>query len=200
MGGENMNKSVSTKQVEAFTMRKVKGLLSQSKGNAKALAELRRGIGKIPGEMPQLWGYFLEAMPEEFYGDREPSRAEWAVYTALTLFALHQQGKDPAIKPMQEDGQSFGTALSRLVHNLDDRERIARRFNTIATANSMEELSHYMRGAVQLLGREDIGLDYAKLAGELYCFQFPELVSGVRLRWGQDFYRNYDIQSEEVEK
>jgi CRISPR system Cascade subunit CasB len=195
-----MDKSVSAKQVEAFTRRKVKGLLSQSKENVKALAELRRGIGKIPGEMPQLWGYFLESMPEEFYGNREPSRAEWAVYTAITLFALHQQGKDSESNPMQQDGLSFGTALSRLVHNLEDRERIAKRFNTIATANSMEELSHYMRGAVQLLGREDIGLDYAKLSGDIYCFQFPELVSGVRLRWGQDFYRNYDNQSEEEEK
>jgi CRISPR system Cascade subunit CasB len=128
-------------------------------------------------------------MPEEFYGYMEPSRAEWAVYTAITLFALHQQGKDLVLNPMQEDGQSFGSALSCLVHDANDRERIARRFQTIATANSMEELSHYMRSTVQLLRGEGIGLDYPKLAGDLYLFQFPELVSGVRLKWGQDFYR-----------
>jgi CRISPR system Cascade subunit CasB len=193
-----MNKNVSVKQVEAFTRRKITGLLLQSKGNTRALAELRRGIGKAPGELPQLWGYFLEEMPEDFYGYMEPSRAEWAIYTAITLFALHQQGKDPALKPMQKDGQSLGSALSHLVHDSNDRERIARRFNTIATANSMEELSHYMRGAIQLLRGEEIGLDYPKLAGDLYCFQFPELVSGVRLRWGQDFYRiNIEEKTEE---
>jgi CRISPR system Cascade subunit CasB len=184
-----MNKSVSVKQVEAFTRRKVTELLTQSKGNAKSLAELRRGVGKAPGELPQLWGYFLETMPEDFYGNMEPSRAEWAVYTAITLFALHQQGKDTVLKPMQKDGQSFGSALSCLVHDSNDRERITRRFNTIATANSMEELTYYMRGAIQLLRGEDIELDYSKLAGDIYCFQFPELVSRVRLRWGQDFYR-----------
>ena len=89
-----MSKNVSSKQVEMFTKRKISILLSQSRENTKILAELRRGIGKIPGEVPQLWGYFLDSMPEEFYGDNEPSRAEWAVYTSLTLFALHQQGKD----------------------------------------------------------------------------------------------------------
>ena len=128
-------------------------------------------------------------MPEEFYGDTEPSRAEWAVYVALTLFALHQQGKNPQTELMQKDGQSIGKALSYLVHSEDDLERITRRFNIIATASSVEELFHYMRSAIQLLRGEHIGLDYAKLAGDIYCFQFPELISNVRLRWGQDFYR-----------
>lgn len=184
-----MNTGVSVKQVEAFTRKKIKKLLLQSKENKKALAELRRGIGKAPGEIPQLWGYYLESMPEEFYGDTEPSRAEWAVYAALTLFSLHQQGKDPQINPMQEEGQSLGSALSCLVQEADDRERIARRFNTIATASSVEGLFHYMKSAIQMLREKNIGLDYAKLAGDIYCFQFPQMISNVRLRWGQDFYR-----------
>lgn len=184
-----MSKNVSSKQVEMFTKRKISMLLSQSRENTKILAELRRGIGKVPGEVPQLWGYFLDSMPEEFYGDNEPSHAEWAVYTSLTLFALHQQGKDPIVNPMQKDGQSLGSALANLVHDESDRERIARRFNIIATSNSIEELSHYMRAVIQLLRGENIGLDYPKLAGDIYCFQFPELISNVRLKWGQDFYR-----------
>lgn len=184
-----MNTGVSAKQVEAFTRKKITKLLSQSKENTKALAELRRGVGKAPGEIPQLWGYYLESMPEEFYGDTEPSRAEWAVYAALTLFAVHQQGKDPQTNPMQKDGQSFGNALSWLVHEDNDRERIVRRFNTIATASNVDELFHYMRSVIQLLRGENIGLDYGKLAGDIYCFQFPELISSVQLRWGQDFYR-----------
>lgn len=184
-----MSKNVSSKQVEMFTKRKISMLLSQSRENTKILAELRRGIGKVPGEVPQLWGYFLDSMPEEFYGDNEPSRAEWAVYTSLTLFALHQQGKDPIVNPMQKAGQSLGSALANLVHDESDRERIARRFNIIATSNNIEELSHYMRAVIQLLRGENIGLDYSKLAGDIYCFQFPELISNVRLKWGQDFYR-----------
>lgn len=190
-----MKTNVSAKQVEAFTRKKVARLLQRSGESTKVLAELRRGIGKAPGEIPQLWGYYLESMPEEFYGDTEPSRAEWAVYAALTLFALHQQGKDPQIEPMQKEGQSFGKALSYLVHSADDQERIIRRFNIIATASSVEELFHYMRSAIQLLRGENIGLDYVKLAGDIYCYQFPEMISNVRLRWGQDFYRNRSDKS-----
>ena len=30
-----------------------------------ALANLRRGVGAAPGEMPELWGFFLEELPPE---------------------------------------------------------------------------------------------------------------------------------------
>ena len=88
-----MGDTVSIRQVEVFTKKKISQLLEQSGSNSGILAQLRRGIGKEPGEMPQLWGYFLQDMPEEFFGRDEPSRAEWAVYSAVTLFSLHQQGK-----------------------------------------------------------------------------------------------------------
>lgn len=184
-----MKQSVSAKQVEYFVQKKVMFLLSQAGSNKKLLAELRRGIGKAPGEVPQLWGYYLESMPEEFYGTTEPSRAEWAVYVALTLFALHQQGKDPETSPMHESGQAFGKAFSRLSTDVSERERVTRRFHLLATADSVEELFHYLRSAVQMMRGANIRLDYAKLAGDIYCFQFPELRSRVQLRWGQDFYR-----------
>ena len=89
-----MSEIVTVKQVELYTKNKLNKLLLQFGDNVlrAALAELRRGVGKKPGDIPQLWGYFLQDMPEEFFGNKEPSKAEWAIYTALTLFALHQQG------------------------------------------------------------------------------------------------------------
>lgn len=186
-----MSEMVTAKQVADYTGNKLNKLLLQSGDNVlrAALAELRRGVGKRPGDVPQLWGYFLQDMPEEFFGDKEPSKAEWAVYTSLTLFALHQQGKDPKSDTMNKEGYSFGTAVNKLVHNEDERERVARRFYAAATASSMEELSHHMRGIIQLLRGEGIPLDYPMLAADLYRYQFSSLVSNVRLKWGQDFYR-----------
>lgn len=186
-----MREMVTAKQVADYTRNKLNKLLLQSGDNVlrAALAELRRGVGKRPGDVPQLWGYFLQDMPEEFFGDKEPSKAEWAVYTSLTLFALHQQGKDPKSDTMNKEGYSFGTAVNKLVHNEDERERVARRFYAAATASSMEELSHHMRGIIQLLRGEGIPLDYPMLAADLYRYQFSSLVSNVRLKWGQDFYR-----------
>ena len=193
-----MSKSVSSKQIEQFTKQKISSLIMQAKSNTGVLAELRRGIGKKPGELPQLWGYFLESMPENFYGDKEPSRAEWAIYTVLTLYALHQQGKSLETDVMYQEGQTFGKAVANLVHNENDKERVIRRFNTIATAISIEEMVHYLRGMIQLLRNENIGLDYPALAGNIFIYQFPEFSSQVRLKWGQDFYSNLMKEKEEV--
>ena len=74
-----------------------------------ALANLRRGIGRAPGELPELWGSFLQEMPPEFFSrNGNPTAAEWAIYLALTLFALHQQSQE---KSMCADGAGIGKAV-----------------------------------------------------------------------------------------
>ena len=129
-------------QVAQFTARKLEQLKSQAGESAfrSTLAHLRRGVGYVPGEMPQLWGFFLDGMPEEWMGDRDPSRTEWAVYTALTLFALHQQGQDPEKEWMSQSGATLGKSAARLIGSEEDEGRISRRFYALATAASMEEL------------------------------------------------------------
>ena len=95
------------------------------------LAELRRGVGRAPGEKPMLWGTILTNLPEEFYGrNGEPSRAEWAIYIALTMFALHQQGHDIKTECMHADkidtfkGINFSTTnksdiLGKIFYEMD---------------------------------------------------------------------------------
>ena len=197
--------SVSTKEVYGYTEMKL-GQLNRnaSTGAGKAvLAEIRRGVGKAPGELPKTWGILFQGMPEKMYSaNGEPTRAEWAVYTALTLYALHQQGSDPAQNSMNQKDMRLGVAVSRLCRNAEgrytdeDRERIARRFMPLATAGSMPELTHHLRAIVQLLKTEGIPLDYPALAADLYRYQFEESENQVRLQWGQDFYR-YNNESEE---
>lgn len=161
------------------------------------LAELRRGVGRRPGDMPELWGLLFSDMPEAMLSDGgEPTRAEWAAYTALTLYALHQQSRDVRRENMYQEGQGLGRAVGRLVKSEDDRERVARRFNAFATADDMQEAAHHLRGLVQLLRAEGIPMDYVRLALDLYDFQFPESAPGVRLRWGQDFYRRNKADDE----
>lgn len=68
---------------------------------------------------------------------------------------------------------------------------VLRRFNALATADSMPEVSHYLRGMVQLFrGNEPkLKLDYPRLAVELYRFQLPDQAANVRLQWGRDLYQ-----------
>ena len=159
-------------------------------GSSKAqLAQLRRGVGKRPGELPELWGIFLRNMPEELMGkEGRPSYAEWAVYTALTLFALHQQGHS---EPMNAEGEEnrLGRAVRKLVLLGEDEENIRRKFSIAARADDMAELSYHLKTIVKLLGNSDIRLDYGDLAKDLYWFQFDNHADRIRLKWGQDFYR-----------
>ncbi len=163
--------------------------LEESSSKAR-LAQLRRGIGKKPGELPELWGSFLNNLSEELMSkNNEPSYAEWAIYTVLTLFALHQQGHS---EPMHEEGEEnhFGQAVRKLVHNEDDEENIRKKFSIAACSDDMTELSYHLKTMVKLLGNNDIKLDYVDLAKDLYEFQFENCIDKIRLKWGQDFYRN----------
>ena len=192
----------ATNQIRSFTESKIQNILKSTNDSAAraTLAKLRRGIGHNPGELPEIWGEYLLGMPEELLGrGSEISCAEWAVYTSLTFFAFHQQGKDRKSQPMHCAGISLGTAAARLIHKEDeDRERISRRFYPAATATDMIELNHHLRGLVSLLRSEDIPLDYARLASDLFLFQSPDFADSIRLRWGEDFCRiQFEKDSEE---
>ena len=187
--------TATTRDVQNCTAKILWRLLnSNSPAEQKAaLANLRRGVGHLPGEVPQLWGVFLSDMPEKMYGrDGQPSREEWAIYTALTLFALHQQGHDPAREPMHREGEPLGRAVARLATNEEEMKRILHRLNAAATANSIVGLSHYLRGLIQLLRSQRIPLDYTVLAGDIFLYQNPDTAGQVRLRWGQDFFACYN--------
>ena len=165
-------------------------------GGKALLAELRRGAGRIPGEMPELWGILLRGLPDDLQSrNGEPSYGEWAIYTALTMFALHQQGNSES---MHKKGISLGSAVSRLKKEDtdDEEERILKRFNQVVTADDMQEFSHYLRNITALLSSDGIALDYAELAADIFRFQNPANRYKVRLKWGQDFYSDKKSKGE----
>lgn len=189
---EPMNRWQQAQAVEREAQRRLSRLMNMTNEAQQraVLAKLRRGVGHPPGELPELWSILLDDLPEAMRSERdEPTREEWAVYTSLTLFALHQQGRGVTQEPMHREAVSLGHAAWQLTEGKDEeRERVARRFNLVALAGSMEEMTHYLRALVQLLRAKGIALDYAMLARDLYRYQFEDLAPAVRLKWGQDFY------------
>lgn len=156
------------------------------------MAKLRRGVGKSPGSMPEIWETVFEDLPDGLMGyGKEPSRSEWAIHIALTLFALHQQGKNykEVSQMMHKSGESLGTAMQKLIKSDEDRKRIKRRFDSVTTSQSVSEISYHLRNLVQMLRAENIALDYGLLAKDIYLFQFDNARDNVRLQWGRDFYR-----------
>jgi CRISPR system Cascade subunit CasB len=191
------------KQVYQFVWKKIQMLINgQDMGEKKlppssraTLAKLRRGIGKAPGSIPDIWEITLGELPEEWHSVKGvPTYAENAVHAALTLYALHQQGKDRSMSVNGKDddgkyiGDSFGAAVGKLI-NGDNENAIKRRFDAAATAADFSEFAHHARGLIQLLKAAEIPLDYPRFAQDLFDYQLPNGANGVRLRWGEDFYR-----------
>ena len=189
-----MKKETRSDAVYKEAAKRLKWILNSDDGTVKArLAELRHGVGSMPGTIPVLWGMIFDELPEKMLGKYgKPSKEEWAIYDALTLFALHQQGKDLETDNMNIQGISLGKAACNLVYAKggtdDDRERVSRRFNQMALATDIETLSYYLRTFIPLLRGEGIGLDYAMLAQDIYLCQTENGQSSVRLRWEKDYY------------
>src|SRR5690606_2762569 len=122
------------------------------------LANLRRGIGKKVGELPALWQITLEGLlePDERVGD-DPTPEEQAAYTAITLYALHQQSRREG---MHQRGRGLGTAVATLARRTGNEAAVRRRFEALGTAESFPEVVHHARGLVTQLRGENIGLDY----------------------------------------
>ena len=204
---------MKTQDVRTYTKQRLRWLQNLPDNQRRAeLAKLRRGVGHRPGELPELWGSFLLGMPEGFQGNNGPTAAEWAVYLALTLYAVHQQGND---QPMNRPHSTLGRAVRQLAERNTSagqdwtKASVLRRFNALATAEEITEISHHLRGMVQMLSAAKDGaipLDYPQLAVDLYELQctdprYTQIPANVRLRWGQDLYRETkNASSEEEEK
>ncbi len=198
-------------EIKNFVYGKLKRLSALPYNQRRAeLAQLRRGIGHAPGEIPALWGSFLAEMPQEFQGETTASHEEWAIYLALTYYALHMQGNE---ENMSREGYSLGGAVRELAErntSAQDWENssVLPRFNALATAKDIREISHHLRGLIQLLRSAKGGgipLDYPLLAAELYGLQcdmpgLEHITADIKLKWGQDLYRNKHNETSEMEE
>lgn len=180
------------KEILFFMKRRIR-LLYPSKA---ALARLRRSLGKELGAMPEVLEYVLPEQELSEYSWQE-KQIELALYTALTLYAFHQQGKNDCVSTgLTENEQAvsnkntFGYAIRKLAAVSQNPEGVLRRFNQVMTASDLVELAIHARGLISLLRQSKIVLDYPLLAVDLYHFQQPEMRKNAILSWGKDYYMN----------
>ena len=178
------------------------GILNANDAWSKAnLAKLRRGSGKDIASSPDTWEMVLGNLPYQLKGidsnfGFQPSMAEYAVYTALTLYATHMQGKNQS---MSIKGRSFALG-ARMMMSKTNPEGVKRRFASIITSSDVNELAHHIRGLVQMMRQTDIEFDYPAFARDLYYFQHPNKTRDVLLKWGQDFYIMAEDKNENSEE
>ena len=149
--------------------------------NGAVLAALRRGIGREPGTVPEMWPYYRELNER---GEITPRlRAE---HLTLALFGVHQQSKPRSVHQRQV---GVGTALAALRDSGRFSEQaVERRFAAFATATSMVEAGTHLRGLITQLRGIDQGLDYTQLMEDLITWQYPASTGAVRRRWGMQFF------------
>lgn len=172
----------------AYVSELQKGYREDESWAVAMLAQLRRGAGKLPQEVPELWGLCgIERLYEEQdLSEKEAVRAEAALFLAVTLYALHQQSQGD--KGMHKNGVDLGEAVRRLMPDDSIDETIRRRFVRLGTATTRQALAYRLREIVTLLRRDSIPLDYARLAQQLYLAQHPDGMRRVRERWGRAFH------------
>jgi CRISPR system Cascade subunit CasB len=177
-------------RIYEFVKQKTSMLSGSSSYIRATLARLRRGVGEEVGNFPDAWDIMLDGLGDDMTSRYStPTRAEVAIYTALTLYAVHQQGKYPMYMGGGQD--SFGAAVRKLVTPDKGNEKsVKRRFDAVITSKDYRELSHHARGLVNLLRANDIPLNYAKFAKDVFWFQFPDVMNKVKFSWGEDYFRN----------
>lgn len=165
-----------------------------------ALARLRRGAGREAGQLPDLWALIdtgpLHETPDGVrpLSERELNRAEDALHVALTLYALHQQSRRTGMYQADRPGRrrGLGAAVRRMMKPGEIDEPVHKRLVRAGTAPDLAVLAQRLRDIVVLLRREDIELDHAQLAGQLYAWQWPGGADAVRREWGRSFHAWHD--------
>jgi len=184
-------------------------------GRTKAvLARLRNSIGRDISQTSDVWPVVFANIPDESFLSRDgnPTEAEKAIFAALQLYALHQQGKASGVhKPWQskktetvvaeefseeneeksEGGFRFkniGQSLSCLRQG-EASESTDRRFNAMITSATFEEMLVHLRHLISILKSRDKtqAVDYARLADDFFWF-LKDSKEQVRLRWGEGYY------------
>jgi CRISPR system Cascade subunit CasB len=184
-------------RVEAFVAQRVGTLQSQylrDKPDAvAALARLRRGVGKRVDADMELLGLALADPSIDLLEGRhvvsdEPTPEEQAAFTAITLYALHQQSRRDV--PLHRRGYSLGRS-ARLLARAVGPDAVGRRFAALGTATTWDESVHHARGLIQQLRQQKIPLDYGRFGRDLYDLHVGR-GHHVRMTWGRDFHRMKD--------
>ncbi|MFJ1878224.1 type I-E CRISPR-associated protein Cse2/CasB [Streptomyces chartreusis] len=172
------------------------GYLRDTPKDVAALARLRRGAGRNAVEVPDLWG-LIDTSPlhtpcdgQCHLNENELGRAEVALHTALTLWALHQQSRSSRMHRRTSRSQptGLGASVRRLMPAGEIDEAIRKRLVRAGTAPDLAALAQRLRELAVLLRSADTPLDYALLAGQLYTWQWPTGPATVRREWGRSFH------------
>ena len=193
-----------TFRVESVTrniLSELESEINSSNGRAN-LANIRNSINRPLTESIDLLPLLFRYLPEDFLSsDGKLSQEEKAIVTTIQLYSLHQQAESESVllSDDAEKWKNFGYSLSFLRKG-EDSLAADRRFNTMITSSTFEELSHHMRQMIKLLkSKTDAKVNYTKLSGDLYKF-LTGYGEEVKFSWASRYYFVKNEKEEGVEE
>lgn len=152
------------------------------------LAALRRGLGRQPGEAPEMFPYVSRWVPEP---RSSPTWSEQVYYLVASLYAFHPVGWERI--PSKPYGRNLGASLANLNDERGGRG-VERRF--IALLNShRDELPEHLRQNIGLLrsGKRN-NVDWERLLNDLLHWDDPS--RRVQRAWAGSFWGNEQLATE----
>lgn len=193
-----------------FVTPKVQSLQTRYlEGDAAARAVLAQLRAATAGDPAAAWGISEYLLPEREYAPsmlrsgttqtESADFAETAIHMAMTSYATMQQAKG---EPMHVSKRSLGTAARLLGSNSDepmDRGKVWERLSRLAQAQTVPGLRWQLRSFISLLKRRGIGLDFGKLADDLYFWQLPSSRITTQRAWSRAFFNSVQTETQKPE-
>lgn len=149
-----------------------------------ALAALRRGLGKPPGTVVEMYPHV-----QPYVGDRPRRSYENACYIVAALFAAHP--RDWGRREGEYGPTNFGASFARIKGNSGSIEK---RFVALLECNS-DSLGEHLRHAVSLLRAADVPVDWDQLLRDIPWWDAGE--RRVQRRWASAFWSDTDREAKE---
>ncbi|MBT9258210.1 MAG: type I-E CRISPR-associated protein Cse2/CasB [Clostridiales bacterium] len=156
----------------------VKYLLELAEDRA-ALAALRRGLGRPPGTVPEMFPYVIPFLPREL-GLQE----EATYYTLAALFALH---------PSHTYRGNMGDHMAQAAYK-GNREAVERRFVALLAARS-EDLPERLRQTIGFLKAQEVRVNWDALFSALRYWNHSNYGARIRREWARAFWA---VTSEDI--
>lgn len=145
--------------------------------NLGALAALRRGLGKPPGTVAEMYPFVVRYLPE-----RASRRVEDAYFLIAALFAWHQV--DWTAREERKEKRNFGASFRRLALSADSQS-IEKRFVALLDARS-EDLPEHLRHAIGMMKSKEIPVDWVQLLEQVSVWGHDE--RRVQRAWARTYW------------
>lgn len=191
-------------EIEKATERIIRQLYNNGDTDKASLSALRSATTIDGYRAQKVWPVFLSNLDEKWLSKNgKATREETAIFAAVRMYALHQQASDFCVfsrrnysdkKDDEKNGRELFESLNWLKQGTDSHEALDRRVQALLGTNNYNAVIDQLVHLMQIIKSKKTGIqiDYARLAGDLYKFQFGyRQANEVRLRWGEQYYRTF---------